>query len=93
MFILLQLSTLKQVQVHVLSLKWGLKIAKEFLVAVENLDQDASDQPRNPFPSFLSLIELQVNLHNSSHNTQSHSIIHFYSFKIFLLFWLAKITQ
>ena len=31
MFILLQLTTLKQVQVHVLSLKWGLKIAKEFL--------------------------------------------------------------
>ena len=46
-------------------------------MAIENLDQDASDQPCNPFPSFLSLNELQLNLHNSSHDTQPHSIINF----------------
>ena len=34
-----------------------------------------------------------VDLQNSSYPTQPHSIIDNYSFKIFLRFWLAKITR
>ena len=35
-----------------------------------------------------------LDLHNSSHETQPHSIIAtYYSFKIFLSFWLAKDTH